>query len=780
MQQENEDMTIQIEKVLKLEGARGYNDDAVTCGLEAFIQRNLPAALSLVAGYAQSGPFDRQKAVSLLHDHLAEIDVGEEPVDDGNFPGVNPIEVNLAEVSLADLLLPVRYAKGVGEKRAARLHKLGIDTIEDLLTYLPRRIEDRSHFASIGTLRRGQEIAVRAEILAVDQIRTSARTTLVKAAVGDGTGFLYATWFNQPWLAKQLPRGETIDLFGKVEISHGKLQMTAPVWEPAGEKMEIGRLVPIYPATEGVSNRSLRALIARNFALYKGVLCDTLPDPVRERHHLLAKSDAVGTLHSPASPEAFEKARRSLAFEELFLLQLGIAQQGACGNPGTSHAGSGKIVDSFLAQLPFRLTASQQGAMREILADLRAPTRMMRLLQGDVGSGKTIVALVVALSAIEAGYQVVLMVPTEILAEQHSRRISELLAGLPIRVALLTGGKKDKKAVKEEVAAGRIDLLVGTHALIQEDVSFHALGLVIIDEQHRFGVVQRSLIEEKGEMVDLLVMSATPIPRTIALTLYGEFDVSLIDEMPLGKKDIQTICVSESRRPEVYTEVGRLLEAGEKGYVILPLVDESEKIDLKAAIQVAQELTAAFPSFGVGLIHGRLSPAEKSEVMEGFQDGRIHLLVATTVVEVGIDVLDASFMVIEHAERFGLSQLHQLRGRIGRSGQKATCFAIAQAKTDEAKSRLSAFAAHLDGFKIAEEDLLIRGPGDLLGTRQHGFLSQLHAVDLIRDIDIMGEARKEARALAGNPLPPALEDEIERRFGGPQVAARLIGISPDV
>jgi ATP-dependent DNA helicase RecG len=390
---------------------------------------------------------------------------------------------------------------------------------------------------------------------------------------------------------------------------------------------------------------------------------------------------------------------------------------------------------------------------------------MMRLLQGDVGSGKTIVALVVALSAIEAGYQVALMVPTEILAEQHSRRISELLADLPVRVALLTRGKKDKEAVKEEVAAGRIDLLVGTHALIQEDVSFHALGLVIIDEQHRFGVVQRSLIEEKGNMVDLLVMSATPIPRTIALTLYGEFDISLIDEMPLGKKEIRTICVSESRRSEVYTEVGRLLEAGEKGYVILPLVDESEKIDLKAAIQVAQELTTAFPSFGVGLIHGRLSPAEKSEVMEGFQDGKIHLLVATTVVEVGIDVLDASFMVIEHAERFGLSQLHQLRGRIGRSGQKAPCFAIAQAKTDEAKRRLSAFAAHLDGFRIAEEDLLIRGPGDLLGTRQHGFLSQLRVVDLIRDIDIMEEARKEARALAGNTLPPALEDEIERRFG---------------
>jgi len=332
-------------------------------------------------------------------------------------------------------------------------------------------------------------------------------------------------------------------------------------------------------------------------------------------------------------------------------------------------------------------------------------------------------------------------------------------------MALLTSEEKEKDKVKEQLAGGEIDLLIGTHALIQEDVSFRALGLVVIDEQQRFGVVQRSLIEEKGEMVDLLVMSATPIPRTIALTMYGEFDVSLIEEMPLGKKKIRTVWIAESRRPEVYAEVRHLLEKGGKGYIVLPLVEESEKLDLKAAVQVTEELSAAFSCFGVGLIHGRLPGEERNRVMEAFRAGEIRLLVATTVIEVGIDVLDADFMVIEHAERFGLSQLHQLRGRIGRSGQPATCFAIAEARTDESKRRLIAFATHLDGFSIAEEDLLIRGPGDLLGTQQHGFLSRLRAVDMIRDLDIMTQARKETRVLYSEGVPPTLMTEVERRFG---------------
>ena len=644
------------------------------------------------------------------------------------------------------------------------MKKLGIHLIEDLLTYLPRHLEDRSRFERIGRLKRGEEVCVRAQLLACDQIRISSQMTILKAALGDETGLLYVVWFNQPWLAKRLPRGEEIDLYGKVEQHYGQLQMRSPVWEPARERMETGRLVPIYPATEGASDRLLRALIARNLEAYGDVFQDVLPTSIRTKHDLFPKREAIRSIHFPKDEETFAKARRSLAFEELFLLQLGMVET-ARASEGRIHAGSSVLADSFLARLPYQLTASQRAALGEIVSDLRKPTRMLRLLQGDVGSGKTVVALAASLFAIDAGHQVAFMVPTEILAEQHAFYFRRLLAGLPVAVELLTSGKKEKEKIKEKLVAGKIDLLIGTHALIQEDVFFHALGLVVIDEQHRFGVVQRASIEEKGEQVDLLVMSATPIPRTIALTLYGEFDVSLIEELPSGKMAVRTIWVAECRREEVYAEVRRLLDAGGKGYVVLPLVEESEKLDLKAAVQVAEELSAIFLRFGVGLIHGRLPASEKSTVMEAFRIGEIRLLVTTTVIEVGIDVLDADFMVIEHAERFGLSQLHQLRGRIGRAGQPAMCFAIGEAKTEEARRRLNAFTTYNDGFSIAEEDLLIRGPGDLLGTEQHGFFSRLRAVDLIRDLDIIGKARQEARCHHRQGPSLALMAEADRRFG---------------
>ena len=743
--QTDEKLRETIEKVLILEKSRGYQDDAVTCGLEEFIRRNLPPqAHPLVAGYGNSPHFARVHVVERLFSYLRE--------------GTAP------PPSKETLQLPVSQAIGVGEKRAKLLEKLGIETIEDLLMYLPRRLEDRRLFKRIGELRRGEEVCVRGEIAAISQIRVNPRMQVVKAAIGDGTGFLYGVWFNQPWMAKQLRRGERIALYGKVEKSFGELQMRSPVWEPDGEGMETGRLVPIYPATEGISDRLLRSIISRSLALYADGFADILPLGLREQENILSKKAAVRAIHFPPDAETFTHARQSLAFEELFLLQLGILEETPPG-AGVSHANAGALATSFLARLPFRLTPAQLGALREIVADLRAEKRMMRLLQGDVGAGKTIVAITAALYAIEAGYQVAFMVPTEILAEQHARRIKKLFAGLPVRVGLLTAAEKDKPALKARVAAGEIDLLIGTHALIQEDVSFRALGFVVIDEQHRFGVVQRASIEDKGENVDLLVMSATPIPRTIALTLYGEFDVSLIEGLPYGQPRINTVWVAQSRRDEVYSEVKRLLSEGGKGFVVLPLVEESEKLDLKAAVQVKEELSSKFAEFGVGLVHGRLPAEEKNRVMADFHAGKVRLLVATTVIEVGIDVPDADFMVIEHAERFGLSQLHQLRGRIGRTGQKAICFAVADAKTGEAKRRLSVFSTHLDGFKIAEEDLLIRGPGDLLGTKQHGFFSRLHAVDLIRDIALMKKARAAAREMHKRGVPQELRDEAKRRFG---------------
>jgi len=747
MPQENSDWEHRLEKILRLEHSTEYKDEAVTCGLEAFVRANVPNAASIVSGYRSADRTERQGIVDRLFEHI-EVSA----------------KSTQTPVRSVELTAPITRAKGVGPKRAALLAKLGIVTIEDLLLYFPRRLEDRSAVVPIGSVRAGDEVCVRGEVHAASQRRVNRKMTLFKVAVGDGTGFLYAVWFNQPWIAEQLKRGDRVDLYGRVERSHGELQMRSPTWEAEGAGLEMGRWVPVYPATEGVSDRYLRSLIHRNLDAHMPGIDDLLPQSIRERHGLPPRRATVEAIHRPADPKAFEHARRTLAFEELLLLQIGLMSTER-DVPGRAHRPISGLVDSFLAGLPFRLTAPQRTALTEISSDLKRPIRMMRLLQGDVGSGKTLVAVAAALFAIDAGCQVAFMAPTEILTEQHAINLRRLLSDLPVNVEVLTGATRGKSAIRTAVETGDVNLLVGTHALIQESVAFRDLGLVIIDEQHRFGVVQRSLIEEKGEDVDVLVMSATPIPRTITLTLYGEFDVSTLDELPLGPRAIETHRVPEARRETAYDGVGRFLEQGRKGYVVLPLVEESEKVTAKAAVQVAEEMKVRFPRAGVGLIHGRLSASKKAEAMEGFRCGDVQLLVATTVIEVGIDVLDADFMVIEHADRFGLSQLHQLRGRIGRSGQPADCYALSDAKTDEARERLTAFAAHADGFVIAEEDLRIRGPGDLLGTQQHGFFTKLRAVNLFGDLDLMREARDAARRLREEGIPYELVEAAHRRFG---------------
>jgi ATP-dependent DNA helicase RecG len=749
MPQENSDPRATVEKILRLEASTGFRDVAVTCGLEAFLVRHCPDVAMLAVGYASSTPAERERIVARLRGRLG-LEESESPARD--------------DPAASELREPIATMKGVGPKRAEMLERLGIVTTEDLLHYLPRRLEDRSLFRPIGSLRNEEEAAVRGRVLTVGQHRVGRGMTVVKAAIGDGTGFLYAAWFNQPWLAKQLRRGEEIDLFGRVEFRFREVQMRSPVWEPAGTGVEMGRLVPIYPVTEGLSDRLLRSLVGQSLDRHQGALRDVVPADVAAEQRLLSKADAIRTIHRPPSADEFERARRTLAFEELFLLQLGLLLE-TRNRAGVAHLASGRLANSFLAASPFTLTRAQQQVLREIKSDLSRPVRMMRLLQGDVGSGKTLVAIMAALYAIEAGFQVALMAPTEILAEQHVANLVRLLADLPVRTALLTGATAAKDQLRQAVEGGDVDLLVGTHALIQEAVTFRALGLVVIDEQHRFGVVQRSQIEEKGHDVDLLVMSATPIPRTIALTLYGEFDVSVLDEFPLGEKRIRTDWVAESQRDQVYDNVGGFLAAERRGYVVLPLVEESEKIDAKAAVQVSEELAVRFGADRVGLLHGRLSPNVKSSVMERFRSGQIRLLVSTTVVEVGVDVLDADFMVIEHADRFGLSQLHQLRGRIGRAGQDAVCVALADAKTEESRRRLTAFRDTSDGFAIAEEDFRIRGPGDLLGTHQHGFLSQLRAANFLEDVDLMRRAQAAARQIRERGAGRELVEAIDRRFG---------------
>jgi ATP-dependent DNA helicase RecG len=735
-----------VRKVLELERKQGFQDRAVIGGLEGFISRHLPEGRELVGGYRAADLAHRAQALERLEQLLAELEGGQ----------AQPRELHR----------PIEELPGVGEKRALLLKKLGIHTIEDLLTYFPRRLEDRSRRKRIGELRPGDEVTVTGTVKAKSRMRVRPHLELIKVAVDDGTGFLFAIWYNQPWVWEELRQGERYAFFGKVQSRYGELQMENPVWEPAGADFYTGRWVPIYPTTEGLTQATLQWLIQRALRRYGRVIPELFPQELRRRWGLLPRAEAIKRIHSPAGPEDYERARRTLAFEELLLLQVGLLLRER-GEAGRALAVDRKLLKKFLAQLPFSLTPSQKRALAAIEEDLKAPRTMLRLLQGDVGSGKTVVAAGACVLTISAGAQAAVMAPTEILAQQHFLVLRELLSPLPLRVELLAGGlpPKQREKLLREISAGEVQLVVGTHALIQEDVEFSDLGLAVVDEQHRFGVIQRAALEQKGRGTNILVMSATPIPRTVVLTLYGQFEVSVLEEMPLPRERVRTVWVSESRREEVYQEIGELLAKGEKGYVIFPLVEESEELDLRAATEAYMELSRRFPGVKVGLLHGRLSSEEKQSVMAAFRAGEVQLLVATTVVEVGLDVPDASFLVIEHADRFGLAQLHQLRGRIGRGGQEAVCFAIADPKTEEARKRLTAFRDISDGFKIAEADLRIRGPGDLLGTAQHGFVSRLRAANLVRDVGLLERARAAARQLLAQGVPERLRREVERRFG---------------
>jgi len=753
-----------LRKVLRLEAKLGYRDAAVIGGLEGFINRWAGAfdreigekLCGLISSYGEKPLAERRAAVQELEDLLNMLEAPKR-----GEPAPRPAGEGLS--------VPVRFAKGVGEQRAKLLERLGIKTVEDLLMYLPRRIEDRSSIKKIAQLRGGERATVEGRVRAVDVIRPRPNLEIVKVAVQDNTGVLFAVWFNQPWLKTQFSKGERIALWGQVERLYGVLQMSSPIWEPAGTRFLTGRLVPIYPATQGLTPAVLYRLIRQNFELYRDRIPELLPQDLRARHGLLSRAEALEKIHFPQSLEEFELARKTLAFEELFVFQIGVAlEQRRAKRKSTLKLGiADEELEDFLAALPFRLTGAQERALEEIRKDLASGHPMNRLLQGDVGSGKTVVAAAAAYIAAKAGAQTALMAPTEILAQQHHERLAPLLEPLGVRVALLIGSlpPSEKGAIQSEIAEGKIDLVLGTHALISEGVNFAKLGLVIIDEQHRFGVIQRAQLEEKGSCPHVLVMSATPIPRTITLILYGQFDISIIDELP-HPRDIRTYWVSEEVREEVYRLVARELKRGAQVYVVYPLIEESEELDLRAAAQMKEELERTFfKDFRVGLLHGRMSDDEKRGVMEKIRRRELDVLVSTTIIEVGIDVPDASIMVIEHAERFGLAQLHQLRGRIGRKGQRALCFAIATAKTEEARRRLEAFRDLSDGFAIAEEDLKIRGPGELLGISQHGLDTTFKVADLIGDLPLMKAARDEAfRLVEVEPDTPLIQ-EFERRFG---------------
>ena len=680
------------------------------------------------------------------------------------------------------LATPLQFLKGVGPRKAADLKRAGLVTVEDLLYRLPFRYEDRSRMQPIASLRPGNKAAVLGEIKSAHLATTRRRGfKIFHAVVGDKSGAIRCTWMNQAFLQDILQPHLSVVIFGDVTLDSTGLHFMNPEYELVGDELDAirtARIVPFYEKTGTVTPNMQRKLVRHALDQLSSTIPDVLPHDIRERLRLVPRRVAMEESHfapNEASVDelnAFRTApQRRMIFEEFFLFQVGHAwRRHATSVELKPHVP--KVDDRIRASaakiLPFKLTPGQKLAVKEIVDDMLLPKPMHRLLQGDVGAGKTIVALLAAIVAMENGLQVAFMAPTEILAGQHYGNIAKLLAQSRFRVDLLTGSTPGlhKHTLLSHIERGTTHLIVGTHALVQEKVKFHKLGLVVIDEQHRFGVVQRAALREKGLRPDVLLMTATPIPRTLALTDYSELDVSKIGDLPPGRKPVRTWVKPESRRDEIYQAIRQQLDAGRQAYIIYPLVEESEKIDLKSATEMADHLqTDVFPGYRVALLHGRMKQDAKDRVMHAFVSGQIHILVSTTVVEVGVDVPNASIMVVEHAERFGLSQLHQLRGRVGRGPWESHCILLYQSPwTDEARERLKAMADTNDGFVIAEKDLELRGPGDFFGTRQSG-LPKLRTGDLVRDRDVMEAAHREARRLVDEGgLTPELMEFVQQRW----------------
>ncbi len=661
----------------------------------------------------------------------------------------------------------IRQLKGVGEKRAALFCKLGIDSVDALLRHYPRDYKDWSHPCPVFSDNLERVCCVRVKLLTpvrAHYIRQGM--TLYRFTAADASGPVTVTFFNTRFLATRLHAGETYLLCGKMIGGPTRRELASPEIQPA----DFTGMQPVYRTTAGLSSRQIEATVR---AALPHLPDDPLPDRLREEEGLCTLREALFNIHFPPDEAALSRARKRLIFEELFLLQAGLLCLRQKTEARTAAVFSEDFTAEFAAALPFALTGAQRRAIGECMADLRRPRPMNRLLQGDVGSGKTAVAAALCYSCAKNGFQAAVMAPTELLAEQHYATFSKLLSGAGVRVALLTGSTPpaQKRKIKTALADGSLDLVIGTHALIVETVTFDRLGLVVTDEQHRFGVAQRAALAAKGNNPHRLVMSATPIPRTLALMIYGELDVSVIDEYPKGRQKIQSYAVSTALRERVYGFIKRHLDAGRQGYIICPLVEEGETdTGLVPAETYYQNIAAgAFANYRVGLLHGKLPPREKDRVMRAFAAGEIQLLVATTVIEVGIDVPNAAILVVENAERFGLSQLHQLRGRIGRGQWASSCVFLSDARNEDAVYRLRTLCKTQDGFEIAQADLKLRGPGDFLGRRQHG-LPELKIADLTTDLDLMQRAGARAKALLRadptlqKPEHAALAREIERMF----------------
>jgi ATP-dependent DNA helicase RecG len=682
--------------------------------------------------------------------------------------------------------IPIQFLKGIGPKRAQSFAKHGINNVEDLFYYFPRRYEDRTKFVPIAMLQEGEPQTIKASVIVSNERRSWRRRgfSITQAMVDDKTGRLECVWFNQPYIKQYLqPQAEVI-LYGVPSHYAGRLQMSNPEFEIVSEdtkdeSLNIGRIVPVYTAPSGIGQRSFRKLMKLALDKYLAGIEDFLPNDVRTNNGLSDLAQSILNIHFPKDEESRLLAYKRLAFQEFLLFQVPsfVRKLRRKQLSGIAHRIKGPLVDAFVRDLPFSLTGSQKQVLREIEEDMACAQAMHRLLQGDVGSGKTVVATIAAIMAIQGSYQAAFMVPTEILAKQHFDKISQQVSGVSsqgagVKLGLLTSGllKKDKEKVIKDIKDGTINLVIGTHALLEEDVQFKSLGLVVIDEQHRFGVGQRALLPKKGDNPDVLIMTATPIPRTLAITIYGDLDISAITSLPPGRKPIATRWITDDKRQWLYSLIKKEVQSGRQAYIVYPLIEESFAMDLLSAEKMYAELKdTVFKDLKVGLIHGRLKQSQQDAIMADFKFGKIDVLIATTVLEVGIDVANATIMAIEHADRFGLSQLHQLRGRIGRGAFESTCILISDARGEEARARLEAMVRSGDGFVIAEEDLKIRGPGEYFGSRQHG-LTGLRIGNPLTQMHLLKQAREEAaRIVARDPhlkdrLHQPLKNKLLQRF----------------